>query len=151
MTTISVENITDKARGTSAAINSAIPQPVTSAAQKAYDKVAGGVQWYFEQWEDLIAEARAERMAGIGHVELDDLLASLVEAKVITDFPGRLRVRPGQLKGQSRLAQQCVETLDKVDGIDEIHASPLTGSVLLIYDSQQYESRDALLTAVAKA
>jgi hypothetical protein len=151
MTTITVENITGKARDAGSAINTAMPQPVTSAAQKAYDKVAGGAQWYFEQWEDLIEEARAERMAGREQIDLDDLLASLAEAKVITDFPGRLRVRPSQLKGQSHLAQQCVERLDQLDGIDEIHASPLTGSVLLIYDRQQYKSRDELLAAVAKA
>ena len=149
MTTIPVEDLTGNAQGVGPTIDAIVPQQVTSAAQKAYDKVAGSVQWYLEQWEDLIEEARVEWAAGKEQINLDDLLAGLAEAKIVTDFPGRVRVRDAQLKGQTRLAQQCVEKLDQLDGIDEVHASPLTGSILLIYDRQQFESRDALLEAVA--
>ena len=151
MTTISVENVTQKARNSGSAILDSLPKPVTDATQMAYDKVVGGVQWYVEQWEDLIEEARELHRVDLEEIEVSDVLAGLTVAKVASDIPGRLRVRTEMLEKQTQVAQQCAEKLDQLDGIEEIQVSALTGSVLIFYDSQKYESRDALLSAVAKA
>jgi hypothetical protein len=153
MTTITVDNIPTKAREAGSAVTAAVPQSVSQAAQKSYDTVVHRVQWYLEQWEDVVEEARAMRAAAAGLEALShaDFLASLPEAKVVSDIPGRLRVRAQQLKGQQRLAEQCTERLAKLEGISEVHVSPLTGSVLTFYDSDQYKSAGALLGAIEKA
>ncbi|MCA9952057.1 MAG: hypothetical protein KDE48_20545 [Anaerolineales bacterium] len=148
MTNISIDNITDKARDTGTALTAAVPQSVSKPAQKAYDAVGTGVQWYLEQWEDVIEEAKALKRGDLADMNLKDFLASLPEAKVESDIPGRLRLRTKQIKGQSQLAKEGIEALAELEGISEVHVSALTGSVLLFFDRNQYESRDALLQAI---
>jgi len=147
MAAISVENISDKARQ----VGTVFPDSVTDAGQKGYDRVVGGVQWYLEKWEDLIEEARASQQIKLAEVSLEEVFASLPEAPVASDIPGRLRVRTHLLKGQSRLAQQCTTELDGLPGISEVHVSSLTGSVLVFYDTEVYESRGELLQALSQA
>jgi hypothetical protein len=144
MTTIEIENVSDQTRS----VSKVIPDSLTQTGQKGYDKVAGSVQWYLEKWEDLIEEARSVQHAKLEAVSLKEVLAFLPEAKVASDIPGRLRVRTSVLKGQSRLAAQCATELDGIEGIDEVHVSALTGSVLFWYNTDILESRDALMQAI---
>ncbi|MCO5190140.1 MAG: hypothetical protein M9918_18365 [Anaerolineae bacterium] len=149
MTTITIDDISGKARDAGTSLTNALPPSVTDAGRKAYDSVAGGAQWYIEQWEDLIAEAREMRAsAELDDIPAEDFLANLIEAKIDSDIPGRLRVRPAQLKGRSELARQCTELLAGVDGISEAHVSALTGSVLLFYDTNHFETSEELLLAL---
>lgn len=148
MSTISVDNIPDKTRDTGKAMIAAVPQSVSKPAHKAYDAAAGSLQWYLEKWEDVIEEARHLQRKDLESINLTDFLAGLPDAKVISDIPGRLRVRSKQLKGQKQLAQEGTEALDQLDGISEVHVSSLTGSVLVFFDTNQYESSTALLQSI---
>lgn len=149
MTNITIDDITGKARNAGTSLTNAVPQSVTDTGRKAYDSVASGAQWYVEQWEDLIAEAREMRgSADLDIIDADYFLANLIEAKVASDVPGRLRVRPEQLKGRTELARQCTEILANMDGISEARVSALTGSILVFYDADQYDSSEALLNAL---
>ena len=63
--------VTQNSRYSSAAAVSAklgavvVAKPVKTAGQVIYEQVAGSVQWYGEQWEDLIGEAYAWRTTAI--------------------------------------------------------------------------------------
>lgn len=148
MTSISIDNVSDKARDTGTALAAAVPQSVSKPAKKAYNAVGTSVQWYLEQWEDVIEEAKVMKHGDLEVIGLKEFFASLPAATVESDIPGRLRLRAKQLKGQSQLAKESTEALAELDGISEVHVSALTGSVLVFFDKNQYESRDALLQAI---
>ena len=126
----------------------AVVKPLVDATHIAYEKVAGGVEWYFEHWVDLVEEIRAEQ--AVGHVSLSvaDIMAALPEAKVVSDIPGRVRLRLPELKGQKPLVEQCAEALGGIPGITDAQVSSVTGSILALYDTDQIPSLDALLKAV---
>ena len=44
-------------------ISKAVAEPVTRASRQLYETIAGGVEWYVEQWEDLVVEAKASLTA----------------------------------------------------------------------------------------
>ncbi len=148
MTSISIDNISEKARDTGTALTAAVPQSVSKPAKRAYDAVGTGVQWYLEQWEDVIEEAKVMKRGDLAELNFKDFLASLPEATVVSDIPGRVRLRNKGLKGQSQLAKESTQALAEVDGVSEVHVSALTGSILVFFDKDQYESRDALLQAI---
>jgi len=124
-----------------------ITAPAVKTGHAAYGKVASGVQWYVEQWEDLLHEARAERTPSEEGLTADSLVASLADARVAWDYPGHLRLRPTQLKGHKRLAEQAAEALGSIPGVRQVEISSLTGSVLIAYDTETFPSRDALTSA----
>lgn len=150
MTTIPVDNIPDKTRQAGQALIDAVPQSVTDSSKKVYDALNSRVQWYLEHWEDVIEEAREMQIGDIEDISLAEFLANLPEAVVVSEIPGRLRVRMKKLKGQSNLAREGLEALAQVDGISEVHVSDLTGSVLLFFDKQQYESGEGLLQSISQ-
>lgn len=126
-------------------------KPLVDATHTAYEKVAGGVEWYFEHWVDLVEEIKAEKAAHLESLNVPDIMAALPEAKVASDIPGRVRLRLPLLKGQKPLSEQCAEILRGVPGIIEVQVSPVTGSVLAFYDKQTLPNLEALLEAVASA
>ena len=126
-----------------------VVQPVAQASRQFYDTITGGVQWYFEQWEDLVVEAKASLSTGAESIGVSDILAGLAEAKVASDIPGRVRLRLKQLRGHDDVATQSAQALGRMSGITEADVSALTGSILIFYDTAQYESRDALVRAIA--
>ena len=126
----------------------AVVKPLVDGTHAAYEKVAGGVEWYFEHWVDLVEEIRAEQAVKQPRLSMDDIMAALPEAKVVSDIPGRVRLRLPELKGQKPLVEQCAEALGGIPGITDAQVSSVTGSILAFYDTDQLPSLDALLKAV---
>ena len=129
----------------------AITEPVAKASRQAYEHVAGKFEWYREQWEDVVHEAKAVRAQkySLEGVSVADVLSGLGGAKVASSLPGRARLRLKQLRKQDQLAEQTAHALGALPGITQAEANPLTGSVLILFDAKKYPSLDALLKAVA--
>jgi hypothetical protein len=132
------------------AMTAAFTEPVAKAGRDMYNQVAGGAQWYLEQLEDLVHEAKASRAEARGQqgVSVPDVLAGLSEAKVASSIPGRVRLRLRSLKGQDQLAEQVTQALAGIPGISQAAISPHTCGVLISYDTTQFASLDALLQAI---
>lgn len=67
------------------------------------------------------------------------------EARVVHFTPGRLRMRVARLKDNPALANQVQDLLTNVEGVDNVKANPLTGSLLIQYNPEQTTSLDALI------
>ena len=135
--------------GTSLVPNPAdIASSLADSTKKAHGKLLGSVEWYFEHWVDLFEEVKAEKQAVLASLSLDDVMAALPGAKVSSDIPGRARLRLPLLKGQEALCELCTDALNAVPGVDEAHVSSLTGSVLVLYDTDEIPSLQTLLEAV---
>jgi hypothetical protein len=145
--TVASDTLTVEAPSPAGTLNlpSVNTKPFVDATQSAYERVAGGVEWYFEHWVDLVEEIRAEQAAGQPKLSVADIMAALPEAKVASDIPGRVRLRLPELKGQKALAAQCTEALANLQGVNEVHVSPVTGSILALYDTGQHGSLQELL------
>ena len=128
-----------------------VTRPFVDASQTVYERVAGGVEWYFEHWVDIVEEIKAERAVGQAKLSVADIMAALPQAKVASDIPGRVRLRLPELKGQKPLVEQCTEALRAVTGINDVQVSSITGSILAFYDTDQHPSLQALLEAVGAA
>src|SRR2546423_14337231 len=50
---------------------------------------------------------------------------------------GRLRVKVADVKGSPRVAALVEAQLAELQGVDDVSANPLTGSVLVLYDPAQ--------------
>ena len=50
---------------------------------------------------------------------------------------GRLRIKVPEVKGSPERAQQIERQLRLIEGIDDVTANPVTGSVLIFYDRQR--------------
>ena len=147
--TVASDTIVVEGPGTSLVPSPAdIASSVTGATKKVHGKLLGGVEWYFEHWVDLFEEIKAEKQSVLGSFSLDDIMAALPGAKVASDVPGRARLRLPLLKGQETLCELCAEALKRVPGVDEVHVSALTGSVLALYDTDEFPSLQALLDAI---
>ncbi|NJN81593.1 MAG: hypothetical protein HC802_04430 [Caldilineaceae bacterium] len=131
-----------------AAATAVIANPVADSARNAYATMAGGVVWYGEQWSDLFHEAH-ESVFPNASTSAKEVLAGLGEAKVISDLPGRARVRVGALRGNDVLAGQVAEALVSVKGVEQVQANANTGSLLVNYDGQRFGSLDSLLESLA--
>jgi hypothetical protein len=71
--------------------------------------------------------------------------------KVMSFIPGRVRLRVDLLKGAKTLAGQAQARLAEVPGIREVEANPVSGSLLVKYDSRrlaEQASVDALAAAL---
>ena len=89
----------------------AVTEPVVHHSRKLYAKAATGAQWYAEQWEDLLVEARHMALGTSSHVTVADVMADLANAKVVSDIPGRLRLRLKELRWQDQLVGgECAST-----------------------------------------
>lgn len=125
-----------------------VTKPLVDATHTAYEKIAGGVEWYFEHWVDLFEEIKAEQAARLPSLEIAGVMAALGEAKIASDIPGRVRLRLPELKKRSGLCAQVAEAIKAVPGLDHVHVSAITGSILAFYDAGQYPSLDDLLQAI---
>ena len=125
-----------------------VTEPVARAGRKVYGQAAEGVQWYLEKWEDLVHEARSARAPAPVNLSVDDVLAGLPGAQVASNISGRARLRLKSLKRQDQIAEQTAQALANVPGISQAGINPLTGSVLIFYDTKRYKSLDELLEAV---
>lgn len=125
-----------------------LTKPLVDATHTAYEKIAGGFEWYFEHWVDLFEEIKAEQAARLPSLDLAGVMAALPEAKIASDIPGRARLRLPVLKKHSDLCAQVAEAVKAVPGVDAVHVSAITGSILAFYDAGEYPSLDDLLRAV---
>ncbi len=123
-------------------------KPLVDATHNVYEKIAGGVEWYFEHWVDLFEEIKAEQAARMPSLDIAGVMAALGDAKVASDIPGRARLRLPMLKKRSDLCAQVAEAVKAVPGVDAVHVSAITGSILALYDAGEYQSLDELLRAV---
>lgn len=124
-------------------------EPVAQTGHKLYEKAATGAQWYLEQWEDLFIEARHMALGSSAHIIVAAVLADLPSAKVVSDIPGRLRLRLKRLRWQDDLVAQSVAALGSLPGIKQVEASAITGSILIFYDRARYSSCAELMAAFA--
>ncbi len=60
--------------------------------------------------------------------------------RVAHALPGRVRLKVPALKGNGDLVQAVCEQLETVDAVLEVRASPLTGSLLVRYDTSRIPS-----------
>lgn len=141
---MTVSSAAAEAESSTTALVSTITEPVTKHSRAVYDIVVGGVHRYIEGWEDLIAEADAAVHPHDASITLDSVLAGLADARVASDIPGRLRLRPKGLKGNNELTGQVARALGSLRGIDQVEVSSRTGSVLIHYDKSEWTSGGAL-------
>jgi hypothetical protein len=125
-----------------------VTKPLVDATHTAYEKIAGGVEWYFEHWVDLFEEIKAEQAARLPGLDIAGVMAALGDARVASDIPGRARLRLPMLKKRGDLCAQVAEAVKAVPGVDVVHVSAITGSILAFYDAGEYPSLDELLRAV---
>lgn len=59
-------------------------------------------------------------------------------------FPGRVRLKIPEVRGNPELARQAQEKLGRVPGIQRVEANPATGSLLILYDLALLASVEAL-------
>lgn len=146
------QTIAAAATATADAATAAVPAPIVDAGRGVYERVAGGVQWYLEQWEDRIHEVRADRARRYERqgLTVDVILDDLARATVVSDTPGRTRLKVPALRHQDALAAQTASALAEIAGVHHADVNPLTGSVLVLFDARHHPSVGTLLAAVAK-
>jgi hypothetical protein len=138
--------------GVSVPINvEVITQPVADTSMRMYRAATDGLQWYCEQWEDLFLEARHMGLGANAHLTAAAILPVFAHAKVVSDLPGRLRIRVKELRWQDDLVAQCTQAIGSLPGMKQVSASSVTGSILMLYDTAQYGSCADLLNAIAAA
>ena len=57
---------------------------------------------------------------------------------------GRLRIKVATLKGSPQKVQEIERQFQTCEGITQVTANPVTGSVLILYDSQQIKQGEIL-------
>ena len=63
-------------------------------------------------------------------------------------IPGRLRIKILQVKSSQVNAQKVERVLRSLDGVNSVTANPLTGNVLVLFDSQSLTHTDVLETLI---
>jgi hypothetical protein len=117
-----------------------------AAVPKLSHGVSSGAQWYGERWSDLLGEAHLEwNSRRSDSLTLAGLLASMADAPVLSDTPGRARLRMVYLKGREDRSTFIAEAVAKMPGILRVSTSPYTGTVLIHYDTMRFVSLDSLL------
>ncbi|MFN8622331.1 MAG: hypothetical protein U0869_16485 [Chloroflexota bacterium] len=134
------------------AASAAVSVPLVDAGRGVAGRVAGTVQRYLEQWEDRIHEVQAERTHRFERQELtvEVILGDLERATVVSDTPGRVRLRVPALRRQHALAAQTTDALSQLEGVRLAEVNPWTGSVLVLYDARRFPSLGTFLAAVPK-
>ncbi len=121
------------------------------AGRSLVGKLSDGAQKLGQQWSALFAEAAADTPAPETAVpSLASVLAGVTAADVVSQAPGRVRLRLGALRGQPQVADQLTEALAAVEGIRQVQANSTTGSVLILFADAVYPSPDALLEAITQ-
>ncbi|CAN0363069.1 unnamed protein product, partial [Phaeothamnion confervicola] len=67
----------------------------------------------------------------------------------IHSIPGRLRLELPALLGNPSLAGRLEDSLAQTRGFKSVHASPLTGRILVHYDQRQVSATQVMLTLQA--
>ena len=120
-----------------------------AAGRSLAETLVGGAQKLGQQWSALLAEAAADNPVPATEApSLASVLAGVTTADVVSQAPGRVRLRLRALRGQPQLAGQLAEALAAVEGIRQVEANPTTGSVLILFADAVYPSPDALLEAI---
>lgn len=119
---------------------------VVVVAPRVYRRSQPAVKWYVEQWARLAAEAQAS-VTRQPEVTAAEVCAGLATAKVVSDVPGRLRLRVAHLRGCSRLAAEVEECLSRLPAVRRVTTSAATGSVLVYYSSSASSEILALMAA----
>ena len=68
--------------------------------------------------------------------------------KVVHFIPGRVRLKVKEMKGEVEFSQQVEAELSTVPGIEQVEVNPITGSVLIKYDTAAVDC-DASIDALA--
>ncbi len=58
--------------------------------------------------------------------------------------PGRLRLRMPERRGDEAFARQVEQLLAPIPGVTQVHANPVTGSVLVRFDPRQMDAQQIL-------
>ena len=58
--------------------------------------------------------------------------------------PGRLRIKIPQVKGSQGHAQKVERVLRRIGGVNSVSANPLTGNVLVLFDSDSLTHKDVV-------
>jgi hypothetical protein len=66
--------------------------------------------------------------------------------KVVHTMPGRVRVKISRLKDNPAFAREIQERLLGIPGIQRVEVSLLTGSVLVLYDADEMDPFDSLIS-----
>lgn len=67
----------------------------------------------------------------------------LTGVKITSYIPGRIRLKAAPLKGNPDLAQKITELFSAIKGIEHVEANPLTGSLLVRFNSGELRSPDS--------
>jgi hypothetical protein len=59
--------------------------------------------------------------------------------RLVSHFPGRLRVRADAFRVLPEVAQQVVDTISAEPGVRAVTASPVTGSLLVVYEPRELQ------------
>ena len=59
-------------------------------------------------------------------------------------IPGRLRIKIPQVKGSEMHAQKVERVLKSIEGVNSVKANPLTGNVLVLFDSESLTHADVI-------
>ena len=103
-----------------------------------------GLRWRCRQ-AGAIQMQDAYDIQQVNGLTLAGLLASLPRSQVVSDLPGRVRLRVASIKGQESLAQFTASALMTGTGIRDVRANALTGSVLIYYDTEHYDKLSTLM------
>jgi hypothetical protein len=146
-----VANGTRAAAEKAGQVGSVVGPPVMQTGFRVYRRVSNRALWYGEWWSALMSEVQAEQVPEIaaGAVTPQAILTGLPRARVVSDVPGRARLRVNRLRGKPDLAIQTAEALLTVPGLRHVEVSPHTGSVLIGFDKRRYRSLDDLLNTIA--
>jgi hypothetical protein len=68
---------------------------------------------------------------------------------VVHHFPGRFRVRAERFRASPEVAKKVMETVEGEDGVLELRASPLTGSLVVLYDTSRIQLPSLIHTILA--
>jgi copper chaperone CopZ len=58
--------------------------------------------------------------------------------------PGRLRIKVPQVKGSQANGQKVERALKRIRGVNSVRANPLTGNVLVLFDSDSLTHKDVV-------
>jgi copper chaperone CopZ len=59
---------------------------------------------------------------------------------------GRMRIKVSEVKGSSRKAAEVEDVIGAIPGVDQVTANPLTGNVLILYDTGAVAQQQLLHT-----
>ncbi len=61
----------------------------------------------------------------------------MMSLQIVHSIPGRLRIKSSNLQNNADILTRIKEIIASIDGVNEVHTSPITGSVLTIYDPER--------------